>query len=162
MSRAKPEVGPDPIAWLKKDLARFDKSAPIVVFTRRPLFDLKPEWEWFTSDGDDVMNLLAPYENVTVLYGHIHRDNAHEAGHVHHYAAKSLIFAFPDPETVPAKKSIAFDQDQPFENLGLRLVHENFVGKPLINTVLVEEVELKAREFMGINGIEQILKTPSL
>ena len=40
-----------------------------MVFTHRPLFDLKPEWEWFTSDGDDVMNVLAPYENVTVLYG---------------------------------------------------------------------------------------------
>jgi 3',5'-cyclic AMP phosphodiesterase CpdA len=95
VSRAKPEVGPDQLAWLKSDLARFPKSAPIVVFTHRPIFDLKPEWEWFTSDGDDVMNVLAPYENVTVLYGHIHRDDAREMGHVHHYAAKSLIFAFP-------------------------------------------------------------------
>ena len=162
VSRAKPEVGPDQIAWLKRDLARFDKSAPIVVFTHRPLFDLKPEWEWFTSDGDDVMNVLAPYENVNVLYGHIHRDDAHETGHVHHYAAKSLIFAFPDPEKVPAKKPIAFDKDQPFKNLGLRLVHENFAGKPRVNTVSVEEVELTAREFMGINGIQQILETPSL
>ena len=59
VSRAKPEVGPEQLAWLKKDLARFSKSAPIVVFTHRPLFDLKPEWEWFTSDGDDVMNALA-------------------------------------------------------------------------------------------------------
>src|SRR5437868_1804755 len=46
VSRAKPEVGAEKIAWLKKDLARFPKSAPIVVFTHRPLFDLKPEWEW--------------------------------------------------------------------------------------------------------------------
>ena len=68
-----------------------------MVFTHRPLFDLKPEWEWFTSDGDDVMNVLAPYENVTVLYGHIHRDHEHEEGHAHHYAARSPIFAFPDP-----------------------------------------------------------------
>src|SRR5579885_2415125 len=66
VSRARPEVGPQQLAWLKKDLARFPKTAPIVVFTHRPLFDLKPEWEWFTSDGDDVMNVLAPYENVTV------------------------------------------------------------------------------------------------
>jgi len=80
VSRAKPEVGPEQLAWLKKDLARFPTVAPIVVFTHRPLFDLKPEWEWFTSDGDEVMNALASYENVTVLYGHIHRQHEHAAG----------------------------------------------------------------------------------
>jgi hypothetical protein len=68
----------------------------------------------------------------------------------------------PDPEKVADKKPIAFDKDHPFKNLGIRLVHENFVGKPLVNSVSVEDVELTAREFMGINGIQQILKTPSL
>jgi len=97
VSLAKPAVGPEQLAWLKKDLAKFPHSAPIVVFTHRPLFDLKPEWEWFTSDGDDVMNALAPYENVTVLYGYIHRDHEHQQGHVYHYAARSLIFCFSGP-----------------------------------------------------------------
>jgi 3',5'-cyclic AMP phosphodiesterase CpdA len=162
VSRAKPEVGSEQLAWLKKDLGRFPKSAPIIVFTHRPLFDLKPEWEWFTSDGDDVMNVLAPYENVTVLYGHIHRDDAHEVQHVHHYAARSLIFAFPDPEGSVPKKPIPFDKDQPFKNLGLRLVHESYGGKPAVNTASVEDVELTAREFSGINGIQQLLRNPSL
>jgi len=161
VSRAKPEVGAEQLAWLKNDLSGFHKSAPIVVFTHRPLFDLKPEWEWFTSDGDDVMNALAPYENVTVLYGHIHRDDEHEVGHVHHYAARSLIFAFPDPEKVADKKPNPFDKDHPFKNLGIRLVHEGVGGKPKMNTVTVEDVELTAREFSGINGIQQILKTPN-
>ncbi len=94
VSRGRPEVGPDQIAWLKKDLARFPKTAPIVVFTHRPLFDLKPHWEWFTVDGDAVMNALEPYQNVTVLYGHIHTDHVQEIGHVKHYAARALIFPF--------------------------------------------------------------------
>lgn len=81
VSRARPEIGPEQLAWLKKDLARFPKTAPIVVFTHRPLFDLKPEWEWFTSDGDDVLQVLAANENVTVLYGHIHHDHEHDEGH---------------------------------------------------------------------------------
>src|SRR5271168_2377242 len=93
VSRGRPEVGADQLAWMKADLARFPKTAPIVVFTHRPLFDLKPEWEWFTADGDDVMNALAPYENVTVLYGHIHRQNFVQRGNAKHYAARSLIFA---------------------------------------------------------------------
>jgi 3',5'-cyclic AMP phosphodiesterase CpdA len=33
VSRAKPEVGPERIAWLKRDLARFSPTTPIVVFT---------------------------------------------------------------------------------------------------------------------------------
>jgi len=162
VSRAKPEIGPEQLAWLKKDLDRFPKTAPIVVFTHRPLFDLKPEWEWFTSDGDDVMNLLAPYQNVTVLYGHIHRDDAHELGHSHHYAARSLIFAFPDPEKVADKKPLPFDKDAPFKNLGIRLVHESFSGKAQTNSIGIEDVELTAREFSGINGVQQLLRNPIL
>ena len=162
VSRAKPEVGRDQLAWLQKDLARFPKSAPIIVFTHRPLFDLKPEWEWFTSDGDDVMNLLAPYENVTVLYGHIHRDDEHQQGHVHHYAARSLIFAFPDPEKVADKKPITFDKDHPFKNLGIRLVQQKAHGKATLDSLSIADVELTSREFLGINGVQQILKNPSL
>jgi 3',5'-cyclic AMP phosphodiesterase CpdA len=153
VSQAKPQVGAEQLAWLKKDLARFPKTAPVVVFTHRPLFDLRPDWEWFTSDGDDVMNTLAPYENVTVLYGHIHRDDEHEVGHVKHYAARSLIFAFPDPEkTNGEKKPIPFDKEHPFQNLGFRSV--NAVG-PKID---VNEVELTLREYSGVNGIQQMAK----
>jgi Calcineurin-like phosphoesterase len=162
VSRAKPEVGQEQLAWLQKDLSRFPKSAPIIVFTHRPLFDLRPEWEWFTSDGDDVMNVLSPYENVTVLYGHIHRDDEHAIGPVHHYAARSLIFAFPDPDKVSEKKPIPFDKDHPFKNLGIRLVHEGPDKKTAVNSISIEDVELTSREFMGINGMQQILKTPSL
>ena len=157
VSRAKPEVGPEQLAWLRKDLARFPKTAPIVVFTHRPLFDLKPEWEWFTSDGDDVMNVLAPYENVTVLYGHIHRDHEHGEGHAHHYAARSLIFAFPDPDKVADKKPFPFDKDNPFKNLGIRVVNETGAG-----ALSVTDVELTLREYSGINGVQQVLREPGL
>jgi hypothetical protein len=157
VSRARPEIGPEQLAWLKKDLARFPKTAPIVVFTHRPLFDLKPEWEWFTSDGDDVLQVLAAYENVTVLYGHIHRDHEHDEGGTHHYAARSLIFAFPDPEKVADKKPIAFDKEQPFRNLGIRVVNESAASAPT-----VRDVELTLREYSGINGVQQMLKEPGL
>jgi 3',5'-cyclic AMP phosphodiesterase CpdA len=156
VSRAKPEVGPEQLAWLKKDLAPFSKSTPIVVFTHRPLFDLKPEWEWFTSDGDDVLNALQAYDNVTVLYGHIHRDDEHVEGHVHNYAARSLIFAFPEP-TAPVKKPYPFDKEQPFKNLGIRVVSAA-PKRPLG----VQDVELTLREYSGLNGIQQILKSPKL
>jgi 3',5'-cyclic AMP phosphodiesterase CpdA len=163
VSRAKPEVGAEQLAWLKKDLTRFSKAAPIVVFTHRPLFDLRPDWEWFTSDGDEVMNVLAAYDNVTVLYGHIHRDDEHEINKVHHYAARSLIFAFPDPNGVTGpRKPVPFDKDRPFKNLGIRTVSFDGRPQPSAGQLSIADIELTAREFRGINGVQQLLKDPNL
>jgi 3',5'-cyclic AMP phosphodiesterase CpdA len=154
VSTGRPAVGAEQLAWMKSDLARFPKTAPIVVFTHRPLFDLKPEWEWFTADGDEVMNALAPYENVTVLYGHIHRRHFHQQGNAKLYAARSLIFAFPDPETAPAKKPLPFDKAQPFKDLGLRVVSGGTGGRDL----RIEDVELTMNEYSGTVGMDQMLK----
>jgi Calcineurin-like phosphoesterase len=157
VSRGKPAVGAEQLAWLRRDLERFPKTAPIVVFTHRPLFDLRPDWEWFTSDGDQVMNALAPYENVTVLYGHIHREHAHEDEHASHYASRSLIFAFPDPEAGVPKKPLPFDASRPFQNLGLRRITQRPPARPG-----VEGVELTWREFSGTVGKQQLLKEGDL
>ena len=54
VSRARPEVGAERIAWLRNDLARYSATTPIIVFTHRALFDLKRVWEWFTRDGVEV------------------------------------------------------------------------------------------------------------
>jgi hypothetical protein len=160
VSRAKPEVGAEQRAWLAKDLARFPKTVPMVVFTHRPLFDLRPDWEWFTSDGDDVMNLLAPYDNVTVLYGHIHREHEQRVGNASLYAARSLCFAFPDPQTATDKRAIPFDKATPFKNLGIRQVQAAAGRKGA--TLGVSEVSLDARELSGTEGFNQVLKSPSL
>lgn len=161
VSRARPEVGAEQLAWLKKDLARFHRDSPIVVFTHRPLFDLKPEWEWFTSDGDDVLNVLAPYNNVTVLYGHIHRDHDHTEGHIAHHAARSLIFSFPDPEATNEKKPLPFNKEQPFANLGIREIAEA-KGHAAVQTAGIDEVQLSLREFSGTEGIQQFIREGEL
>jgi 3',5'-cyclic AMP phosphodiesterase CpdA len=162
VSRAKPEVGRDRIEWLKRDLARFSPTTPIVVFTHRPLFDLKPEWEWFTRDGDQVMAVLEPFENVTVLYGHIHREDVHDTPHASHRAARSLIFAFPDPATTPEKKPIPFDKDHPFRNLGLRVVSAGGEAVPVGRTIRCDEVQLTLRHLSGTEGFAQLLRPTTL
>ncbi|HWC65907.1 MAG TPA: metallophosphoesterase, partial [Thermoanaerobaculia bacterium] len=153
VSNGKPEVGQAQRAWLEKDLSRFGPSAPIVVFTHRPLFDLKPEWEWFTDDGDRVMNALSRFENVTVLYGHIHRADHRTIGGAAHHGARSLVFAFPDPASGAEKKPLPFSTARPFANLGIRKVAENGRGG-----AGVDDVELTTAEFAGTNGIQQLLK----
>ena len=162
VSRAKPEVGAERIAWLERDLARYAATTPIVVFTHRPLFDLKPEWEWFTRDGDQVMKVLWPYENVTVLYGHIHREHVHDEPHCRHVAARSLIFAFPDPEKAAEKLPLPFDAEHPFRNLGARVIHASAGASPATASLRMEEVELTLRERSGTEGFQQLLRPSSL
>jgi 3',5'-cyclic AMP phosphodiesterase CpdA len=159
VSQGSPEVGAQQLDWLKADLARFPKTTPIILFTHRPLFDLKPEWEWFTRDGDQVMNLVAPYENVTVLYGHIHRHNVQQTnGRVMHYATRSLIFAFNDPATNTDKKPLPFDKDDPFKELGIRLVNDQGNAKPA-QSLDIKDIVLTKTEFSGVSGIQQMIKS---
>jgi 3',5'-cyclic AMP phosphodiesterase CpdA len=162
VSLARPEVGPEQLAWLAKDLARFPATAPMVVLTHRPLFDLKPEWEWFTSDGDQVMRLLSRFENVTVLYGHIHRENVHEEGNAHHFAARGLAWAFPDPAQTDDKKALPFDAANPYRNLGLCVVRAAPGRRPTTATVQPKEVELTMAEHSGTEGFKQILRPSTL
>jgi 3',5'-cyclic AMP phosphodiesterase CpdA len=162
VSRAKPEVGPERIAWLEKDVARYATTTPIVVFTHRPLFDLKPEWEWFTRDGDEVMKVLSRHENVTVLYGHIHREHVHAQPGSRHLAARSLIFAFPDPDGTAEKKPLPFDPAHPFRNLGPRVVHAAAGSPHSAPTLGASEVELTMREHSGTEGFQQLLRPSSV
>ena len=115
-------VGDEQLAWLATDLARLDKDAPVVVLTHRPLFDLAPQWDWATRDGDQVVAQLMPHANVTVFYGHIHQEHHHETGHIAHHAATSLIFPLPAPGSQPKREPVKWDPTQPFRGLGFREV----------------------------------------
>jgi Calcineurin-like phosphoesterase len=113
-------VGEKQLAWLKADLAKLRKDQPIVVLTHRPLFDLAPDWDWATRDGQTVIDALMPYSNVTVFYGHIHQENHHMTGHIAHHSAKGLMFALPAPMSVPKKAPIPWDATAPYKGLGFR------------------------------------------
>jgi len=113
-------IGEEQLAWLKADLAKQDKDGRIVVFTHRPLFDLYPQWDWATRDGAQAIELLMPYRNVTVFYGHIHQENHHMTAHIAHHSAKSLIFALPAPGSQPKRVPVAWDPAQPYKGLGFR------------------------------------------
>jgi hypothetical protein len=122
VSDAAARIGEAQLAWLKADLDKQDKDARIVVFTHRPLFDLYPQWDWATRDGDRAMQLLMPYRNVTVFYGHIHQEHHHMTGHIAHHSAKSLIFPLPAPGAAPKRDPIRWDAAEPYRGLGYRRV----------------------------------------
>jgi len=113
-------IGEAQLDWLKADLAKQGKDAPIVVFTHRPLFDLAPKWDWATRDGAKAIALLMPYQNLTVFYGHIHQEHHHKTGHIAHHSAKSLIFPLPAPGSQDKRTPLAWDPAMP--GLGFREV----------------------------------------
>ena len=116
------KIGDAQLAWLKQDLAKQDKAQPIVVFAHRPLFDLYPDWDWATRDGQAAIDILMPYQHVTVLYGHIHQEHHHMTGHIAHHAAKSLIFPLPVAGSQPKRAPVPWDPAHPFQGLGWRSV----------------------------------------
>jgi hypothetical protein len=115
-------VGDAQIDWLAADLKKVGRDAPIVVLTHRPLFDLYPEWEWSTKDGAKVIDVLLPYQHVSVFYGHIHQEHHHRTEHIAHHAARSLIFPMPAPGSVPKKAPLAWDAAEPGKGLGYRRI----------------------------------------
>ncbi|WP_423196253.1 MULTISPECIES: metallophosphoesterase family protein [unclassified Cupriavidus] len=116
------QVGEAQRQWLAEDLARQPRDARIVVFTHRPLFNLYPQWDWATRDGDKVVELLLPYPNVTVFYGHIHQEHHHLTGHIEHHAARSLMFPLPPAGSQPRREPVPWDAAHPYRGLGWREV----------------------------------------
>jgi len=122
------KIGEEQLDWLRKDLAARDKKGPIVVLTHRPLFDLAPKWDWATRDGAQAIDLLMPFQNVTVFYGHIHQEHHQMTGHIAHHSAKSLIFPLPAPGSQDKRTPLPWDPTAPYKGLGFREVEAEDAG----------------------------------
>ncbi len=108
------------LQWLGDELKKIGKDDRILVLTHRPLWDLYPNWDWWTRDGAKAIDLLMPYTNVTVFYGHIHQENHHMTGHIPHHAAKGLMFPLPVAGSVPKRAPSPWDPAAPYKGLGWR------------------------------------------
>ncbi len=115
-------LGDGQLEWLDADLKKQKKDSRVVVFTHRPLYDLYPDWDWYTRDGAKAIELLMPYSNVVVFHGHIHQEFHHQTGPIAYHAAKGLMWAFPPPGSIPKKMPVPWDANQPYKGLGFRSV----------------------------------------
>ncbi|HEY9677756.1 MAG TPA: metallophosphoesterase [Drouetiella sp.] len=120
VSDPKGRIGEAQLEWLKADLAKQKRDANIVVLTHRPLFDLYPQWDWTTADGAQAIDLLMPFSNVTVFYGHIHQEHHHVTGHIAHHSAKSLMLPMPLAGSMPKRTPIPWSDAEPYKGLGFR------------------------------------------
>ncbi len=123
-----PILGAKQIEWLKADLARQRQDQPIVVLTHRPLFAMYPQWDWDTRDGQQAIDALMPFKNVTVFYGHVHHEHHFRTGHIEHHAATSTMFPLAPVGTMPQKTQLPWTPSQPFKGLGYRSVQASASG----------------------------------
>ncbi|HEY9714638.1 MAG TPA: metallophosphoesterase [Chroococcales cyanobacterium] len=131
-------IGEAQLEWLKTTLAQLKPDANIVVLTHRPLFDLYPQWDWATRDGARAIELLLPFQNVTVFYGHIHQENHHMTEHIAHHSAKSLMLPLPAPGSQPKRQPILWSAAEPYKGLGFR----NIRSRSAVNTYQMKEYSI--------------------
>lgn len=117
-----PILGEAQLAWLKADLARQTPDQSIVVLTHRPLFAMYPQWDWDTRDGMRAVELLMPFRNVTVFYGHVHHEHHHMTGHIAHHAAMSTMFPLGTRAQMEKKTQMPWNAAMPYKDLGWRTV----------------------------------------
>jgi 3',5'-cyclic AMP phosphodiesterase CpdA len=116
-------LGEAELRWLADDLRDVPSHVPLTVFAHRPLFDLAPEWDWRTVDGDQALALFAGRPKVTVFYGHIHQSLASTTGTIRHFASRSLVFPLPAPKSRPKREPLPWDATDPTHGLGMRAIH---------------------------------------
>ena len=92
-------VGEKQRAWLKADLAKVDKTTPVVVFSHSPLQKIYKGWNFWTDDAEQVQALLAPFDKVNVIYGHVHQIQYNQIGNISFNAVMATAWPWPYPNT---------------------------------------------------------------
>jgi len=92
-------VGEAQREWLKKDLEKIGKDTPLVVFSHSPIQKIYKGWNFWTDDAEEVQAILKPYDNVTVVYGHVHQIQYNQIGKISFHAVMATAWPWPYPQS---------------------------------------------------------------
>jgi 3',5'-cyclic AMP phosphodiesterase CpdA len=92
-------VGEKQRQWLTQDLRKVRKDTPIVVFSHSPLQKIYKGWNFWTEDAEDVQALLAPFEQVNVVYGHVHQIQYNQVGSIAFNSVMATAWPWPYPQS---------------------------------------------------------------
>jgi 3',5'-cyclic AMP phosphodiesterase CpdA len=107
-------VGKEQREWFEKDLSRVPKEKPIVVFSHSPLYKYYKSWNFWTDDAESIQEILAPFENVTVIHGHTHQVLINRIGNITFYGMLSTAWPWPyAPKGLP-ELTRQMDRADPF------------------------------------------------
>ncbi len=93
-------LGPEQLAWVKKDLAHLPADTPLVIFSHVPLLAVYPKWGWATEDSAQVLALAKRFSSVTALNGHIHQVISKVEGNITMHTAASTAYPLHPPGNV--------------------------------------------------------------
>jgi hypothetical protein len=92
-------VGEKQRDWLKQDLAKVDKSTPVVVFSHSPIQKIYKGWNFWTEDAEEVQAILSPFDDVNVIYGHVHQIQYNQIGNISFNSVMATAWPWPYPES---------------------------------------------------------------
>jgi 3',5'-cyclic AMP phosphodiesterase CpdA len=115
-------LGPEQIAWAKKDLGSRGSSTPVVVFAHMPLWNIYEPWGWRTSDSDELLSELRRFGSVTVLNGHIHQIVQKVEGNITFHTARSTAYPQPAPGEGPGPGPLKVPAEELAHRLGMTSV----------------------------------------
>ncbi len=98
-------VGDKQRQWLAKDLAGVSKNTPVVVFSHSPIQKIYKGWNFWTDDAEQVQALLQPFDDVTVIYGHVHQIQYNQIGNISFHAVMATAWPWPYPRAYAQAES---------------------------------------------------------
>lgn len=98
-------VGERQLEWMRRDLAEQDKDTPIVVFSHAPLQKIYRGWNFWTEEAEEIQQMLAPFRESNVIYGHVHQIQYNQIGHIAFTSVMSTAWPLPYPESYTLAES---------------------------------------------------------
>jgi hypothetical protein len=114
-------VGDAQRAWLAQDLAKVKKETPIIVLSHSPLQKLYKGWNFWTEDAEQIQALLAPFDSVNVLYGHVHQIQYNKIGNISFASVMATAWPWPYPQSyaqaqhLMPKLTVPINRADPFQ-----------------------------------------------
>jgi 3',5'-cyclic AMP phosphodiesterase CpdA len=134
-------VGAAQREWLRKDLEKIPKTTPIVVCSHSPLQKLYKGWNFWTDDAEEIQKLLAPFQQVNVVYGHVHQIQYNQIGNIAFNSVMATAWPWPYPESyakaqhLMPKLTVPMNRADPFferDGTGWQLIDVN-TGRIALN-----------------------------
>lgn len=98
-------VGEKQRDWLAKDLRKVAKDTPLVVLSHSPLQKIYKGWNFWTEDAEQIQTLLAPFEQVNVIYGHVHQIQYNQIGNIAFNSVMATAWPWPYPASYAKAES---------------------------------------------------------
>ncbi|MXW48503.1 MAG: metallophosphoesterase [Gammaproteobacteria bacterium] len=114
-------LGREQRQWLSSTLSDWPKDAPVIIFSHTPFYEYYPPWNFWIRDWRQVQEILAPWQNVTNIHGHVHQPLYNEIGGMRSIGMLATSWPWPyAPEGVPAltKPMLRVDPGDHFDGVG--------------------------------------------